>query len=304
MIGLLRKKRDSFLLLKKALHNMLHAEFYLRKRMLEYNMLHNTKPGITDERYCDHDIIVSLTTHGKRLYEVYLAIESVMEQTMKANRIVLWLDYGFEGKLLPRTLQMQQKRGLEIRYCKDIKSYKKLIPALQEFPDAVIITIDDDAIYNLDTLEQLITAYVENPSYIYCHRQHKIKLHTTDNKLLPYDKWEKGCVEVGCAHPRNFPVGVGGILYPPHIFDGEVFNETVFMKICPYADDIWFKAMALKNGILSQKVHTHNPEGNDFIENINVQDVGLKEINTEKKCLNNTQAEAVFSRYGLHKKLL
>lgn len=52
----------------------------------------------------------------------------------------------------------------------------------------------------------------------------------------------------------NFPydarkimaLGYGGVLYPPGAFDEEVFNEKVFMRLCPYADDIWFFAMALK----------------------------------------------------------
>ena len=59
-----------------------------KKCILEQNILYNKEVGISKTKYCDHGIIVSLTTYGKRLYEVHLAIESIMEQTMKANRII------------------------------------------------------------------------------------------------------------------------------------------------------------------------------------------------------------------------
>lgn len=71
-------------------------EFTQRKVVIDQNMLFSTESGITTERYCDHDIIVSLTTYGRRIHSVYMAIESVMEQTMKPNRIILWLDHSFE----------------------------------------------------------------------------------------------------------------------------------------------------------------------------------------------------------------
>jgi hypothetical protein len=34
--------------------------------------------------------------------------------------------------------------GLEIRTCRDLRSVKKLVPALEEFPRAFIATADDD----------------------------------------------------------------------------------------------------------------------------------------------------------------
>ena len=104
--------------------------------------------GINREKVCEHEVIVSLTTYGKRLYDVYLPIESIMQGSLKPNRIILWISEDLKGKELPITLQRQQKRGLDIRYCKDIRSYTKLVPALKCFPNACIITIDDDLIYN------------------------------------------------------------------------------------------------------------------------------------------------------------
>lgn len=288
--------------IQTAFTNMEQIKFDLRKYLLEQNLLQNTLAGISQECYCDHSIIVSLTTHKERIHTVHLAIESIMNQTMKANRIILWLDFSFKNKPLPRTLQLQQKRGLEIRFCKDIKSYKKLIPTLCEFPDDAIITVDDDMIYEIDLLEHLITAYQLDRSYIYCCRHHRMLLDA-NKKLLSYNLWKHEDPTVNEGNVMNFPTGGAGTLYPPHSLDEEVFNESVFMNICPYADDVWFKAMALKKGILSKKVYTHNSNGNDFLENKGVQNIGLKNINTGKECMNDKQIAAVFCRYNLYKYL-
>lgn len=272
-----------------------------KKYILEQNILYNHTPGISDEKYCNHNIIVSLTTYNKRIYDVHLAIESIMEQTMKANRIILWLDHNFETYPLPRALHSLQERGLEIKYCKDIRSYKKLIPTLKEFPNDAIITIDDDLIYEFDMLEKLIIAYQQNPKYIYCNRLHIMKLNN-QGKLLPYLQWEWRSNNTD-ASIFNFPTGGAGTLYPPGSLDKEVFNENVFMSICQSADDVWFKAMAMKKGTLSKKVYTHNPFGEDYYENEYVQDIALKNINTQGENLNDKQIEAVFNKYNLYQAL-
>lgn len=114
--------------------------------------LNSNSKGVTNDKYGNTEIIVSLTTYGRRLYRVHLTIESLMQQSMKANRIVLWLSDEFKDTL-PQTLLKQTKRGLDIRYCKDIRSYTKLVPSLREFPEATIITVDDDIIYEYDVLK-------------------------------------------------------------------------------------------------------------------------------------------------------
>ncbi|WP_302536786.1 glycosyltransferase family A protein [Phocaeicola coprophilus] len=295
---ILTKAKQRFCMIKTTNQNVKQLLFNQRKYILEQNILHDSTPGISQERYCDHDIIVSLTTYSKRIYDVHLSIESIMEQTMKANRIILWLDYSFENKTLPKALQLLQKKGLEIKYCKDIRSYTKLIPTLKLCPNDAIITIDDDVIYEFDLLENLISSYIKNPSYIYCTRQHLIK-KDKNGKLLSYKNWELESSNIN-ANIMNFPTGVGGVLYPPHTLDNEVFNEDVFLNICKYADDVWFKAMSIKKGTLSKKVYTHHNNGNDFIENEIVQDIGLKTINTQGEVLNDKQIQAVFTKYNLY----
>ena len=297
LVGTKRLLKD----VKRLKEAELFHHYENRRFQLIEHILHDKEKGISSERYVDHDIIVSLTTHGKRIYDVAFTIESIMQQSMKANRIVLWLDESFKGKRLPQSLYNQQKRGLEIAYCMDIRSYTKLVPALKRFPNDAIITIDDDMLYDYDLLERLIAAYLEAPQYVHSCRVHRIVL---DDKgyPIPYSSWEQGFSEQG-ADTLNFATGVGGVLYPPHCLDEEVFNEEVFLDICKYADDVWFYAMALKKGTLVNKVYTRDSKGDDFVINMGVQDIGLLHFNTQGEMLNDSQIKAVFAKYSLFDKL-
>ena len=262
------------------------------------NVTHTCEtPGVTDEKYHDKDIIVSLTTYGDRLYEVYLTIESIMQQTMKPNRIVLWLEDSLKNADLPIVLKRQQERGLEIKYCEDLRSYKKLIPSLEAFPDDVIITIDDDNFYHFDLLENFINAFRKNPNLIYCSRAHKIKLKNK-NKLRAYKHWIHN-YQGQEASLLIFPTGSGGVLYPPGCLNKEVTNKKIFLDICRYADDVWFKAMALLNDTKARKVYSH--KYGEF-NNRNAQTSSLSEINIDKS-MNDAQLKAVFDKYNLYEKL-
>lgn len=269
--------------------------------LMKQTVLNTTERGITDEQISDHEVIVSLTTHSKRIYEVFLAIESIMQGTIKPNRIILCLgEDEFKGKTLPIYLQRQIKRGLEILYCKDIRSYTKIIPVLRKNPEAIIVTIDDDAIYEQDLLENLLTAYKEHPDCVSACRTELIKTDT-DGKPLGYMKW--GMKQyVNYPSYYNFLTGVGGVLYPPHSLHIEVTNEDVFLKICPRADDIWLHAMCMLNGTKIFKAFTHDAEGVDFIYNVSPH-VGTLWVNNQLEEGNDLQLKAVWEKYDLYKKL-
>lgn len=272
--------------------------FFQRKMILDNNLLLLKERGVTDRKYCASDIIVSLTTYGRRIHSVYLTIESLMEQSMKANRIILWLDTSFESQKLPQTIEILKQRGLEVAFCKDIRSYKKLVPTLCKYPDDVIITADDDLIYDVNMLENLILAYLENPNYIYCNRAHKMLLNA-NRKLESYNDWIYECKDTEVSS-LVFPTGGGGALYPPHSLDDEVLNESVFLDICQYADDVWFKAMALKKGTKAKRVDTISSTGCEYLENPSVQDIGLFNINAGTLNRNDEQIKAVFSKYNIY----
>lgn len=274
--------------------------FHIIANDMRNQCLRCLQSGITKELHAEKEIVVSLTTHSKRLFDVYLTIESIMQGTMKPNHIVLWLEKDLANTIIPLYLQKQMKRGLEIRYCNDIRSYKKLIPTLKQFPDSIIVTIDDDVIYLPDMLEKLVNAYNKSPYHIHANRVSKIELKP-DGTPMKYSCW-KVVSNVGHSNLFFF-TGVGGVLYPPSCFNEEVFNEEVFMSLAPYGDDIWFFAMALLNGFTVNKVFTHDKVGNDFLINESVQDISLFHVNTEGEKQNDKQIKAVFDRYNIYKHL-
>lgn len=256
--------------------------------------------GVSSEKYCDYDIIVSLTSYGKRLQTVYLAIESIMQGSIKPNKIILWIDE--DEDYIPESLKRQMNRGLEIRkYKEDIRSYKKLIPALIEYPDAAIITIDDDVIYSFDLVENLLREHKKHEADICANRVHKIILK--NGKPVSYLDWKWNSNEVGVSN-LNFFTGVGGVLYPPHCFSQEVFNEEFFTKNCKYADDVWFFAMALYNGRKIRKVPTKSALGEEYLLNEGAQGIGLcKKNNSFQECRNDEQILKVFKAYDIYKYL-
>lgn len=275
--------------------------YLLRAENLTQKTLNSKESGVSSERLCESEVIVSLTSFGKRIMEVYLTIESIMQGTIKPNKIILWLAEEYKVKPLPTMLQKQQKRGLEIQYCRDIRSYKKLIPSLEKHPDSVIITIDDDVIYNYDVIENLINTHKMYSKDICANRVHRVRLDP-NGIPMPYMSWGWEYANEDSS-ALNFFTGVGGVLYPPNCFVSEVFNEKVYFDICKYADDIWFYAMALKAGTKIRKSYTHSSNSQDYLENESVQDVGLYNSNLGENT-NDVQLRAVFDKYNLYAKLV
>jgi Txe/YoeB family toxin of Txe-Axe toxin-antitoxin module len=185
--------------------------------------------------------IVTLTSYGKRTKDTApYAIWSLFEQNAKPDKIILWLDKEtWNLNNIPSLLKVEAEMGLEIKFCEDLKSYKKLNFALQEFPNDILITVDDDAYYPKDWLEKLLQTYMENPRKICCHRAHIIK------KGLPYNKWKWKATEKDDAE-LLFPTGIGGVLYPPQSLDLTHLSEI--MELTPQADDIAYWIMAKLKG--------------------------------------------------------
>jgi hypothetical protein len=119
----------------------------------------------------------------------------------------------------------------------------------------------------------------------------------SDGKLTPYKQWAR--FSPGILGPSHllFPTGVGGVLYPPHSLAEEVFHVDAFQRLCPFADDIWFKAMALLQGISCQKV---KPYWQTLLAVHGTQQGHLFATNIEN---NDSQLRATFDAYDLYRLL-
>ena len=241
----------------------------------------------------DKRLIVSLTTFPKRIMRVWIVIESLLRQTHKPDKIILWLSREQFPSLakLPKVLLHQQERGLEIRLCHgDIKSHKKYFYALKEFPEDILITVDDDIIYPTTMIALLVELSKKYPSTICCHRARVIK-QIDEKSISQYKEWNEAKNQAPPGF-NFFLTSGGGALFPSHSLHSEVLNESVFMKLCPFADDVWLNSMSRLNNTQIVKSDYYSC----LLPVYNFHDVKLSSINV-KLSENDKQINAVRNYY-------
>lgn len=210
--------------------------------------------GVTESKR-DVPLIVSLTSSEERFDDLVISLYSLLNQSVKPDKIILWLSDEYESSQnLPYEITRFVKNGLEIRFVKDIKSYTKIIYALKEFSSAIIVTAEDSVYYPKKWLEKLYYSYIAKPNDIHVHEAHRVSVQNGD--IAPYESWKKN-VEDENARYDNFLVGVGGILYPPDCFTSEVFRKDIFLKYAPHADEVWLWFMALLSNRRIRVVSNH-----------------------------------------------
>lgn len=196
-------------------------------------------------------IIVSLTSYPARIYNLHRVIKTLLIQNKKADKIILWLadsQFPQKEKELPQELLNLMQYGLEIRWCEDLKPHKKYFYAMQEFPDDIVITVDDDVYYTPRLIELLYESYLKYPYAVSCMRANQIIINAGGD--TDYKKWEpnyRKCLDEPVMD--LLPVGVGGVLYPPNSIPKEGFNEELIQELCLFQDDLWLKAMEVINNV-------------------------------------------------------
>lgn len=289
----------------KSMKSLLGGIFS-RETLYTLSAFLNPLKGTTDTQSNDSELIISLTSIPSRINKIHITIESFLLQSQKPNRIILWLsEYNLEGEKvldkndLPYILRKQQKRGLEIRFCQEIRSFQKLVPTLELCPSATVVTADDDTLYPLNWLQTLYETHLRFPDTVICFRGVEMTFNN-DGKLTPYHTWQEHRQGMSPS-ARLFPQGCGGVVYPPNIFNSTVFEKDTFLTLCPTADDVWFKAMSLLNNKMCVKIEDSHQ---DFsrLRGSQTDDQTLHFINNIQG-KNDPQIDAVFSKYALIPKL-
>lgn len=188
-------------------------------------------------------IIVSLTTYPARISTTWITIASLLQQTMKPCKVILWLaEEQFPEHKIPERLKKMEKRGLELRFCEDLKPHKKYYYAMQEYPDYYVITADDDIFYPENHIEKLWDGYKKYPGNIICQWSHQIGF-TEQGEFLNYNDWMANAETVPAY--STLAVGCGGVLYPPGCLFKEVFDKEKIRNYALYTDDLWLKCMEI-----------------------------------------------------------
>lgn len=255
----------------------------------------NNKSGINYSENRDKKVIVSLTTYPDRIDTLWLVIESLLRQTFKPDRIILWLaKEQFNGiESLPKRLLDLTKRGLTIRFCDDLGPHKKYYYTLKEFSQDIIVTVDDDCFYPENMLEVLMNTHKKYPACICCNRGHLIK-RNDDGTVAPFKQWVN---YMGFTEPTHLmcQIGVSGVLYPPNSLSLEVFDEESIRNRCFFTDDLWLKVMAIRNNTRVVKTPDFNSE---FIIIRNTQDKALFKINVGEN-RNDRELKAILEKYSV-----
>ena len=277
-----------------------HSFKYNCPEVVECGIKHSPSPTRSE----GEKIIVSLTSFPARINIVVKTIKTLLTQTLKPDAVILWLapeQFPNGEKDLPQELLDLKQYGLTIDWYKDIRSYKKIIPTLKKYPNAVIITTDDDIYYAPDTVESLYKSYLEHKNEVHAHRCDWLKVVEEDAKTVPHPspllqgegmtevvqtrkkviKWEKTRElyldrHRGVASFHNRLTGYGAVLYPPNCFYKDVCDESLIKELIPTHDDIWLWAMATLNGYKTRLVKGYS-ESINYVENS--QQYGLCKIN-------------------------
>jgi hypothetical protein len=199
--------------------------------------------------------VVSLTTHGDRLFTVHLTIESIARGELRPSRIILWLDDAVGFSNLPAALRRLQKRGLEVKLCKNYGPHTKYYPYVQseETINQPLVTADDDILYPPYWLKKLDEAFRTFPDCVNCYRARAITVKK--GEVEPYGEWEE-CTRTDPSF-RYLATGVSGVIYAPRFLMDLRASGSAFEDCCPRADDLWLHVQALRSGYKIRQIVNH-----------------------------------------------
>jgi hypothetical protein len=199
----------------------------------------------------NHHIVVSLTSFPARFDALHFALKSILNQSMKPDIVFLCLarDEIKDLSELPQSVLKLKKYGVQIFFAEDnLKPHNKYYYAMKYYPNSLVITVDDDNMYDKNLVADLYHSFLKYPAVVSARRVHKI-VKDEKNNAFPYNKWRYEYKKETTPSLDLLATGVGGVLYPPGLLPPETFDADKIRELCLNADDIWLKFMELKNNI-------------------------------------------------------
>ena len=192
----------------------------------------------------NNEIIVSMTSHPGRINKIKLALDSIFAQSVQPDKILLWLSNSeFENKEkdLPQyLLDLVKEKKLIIKWCNNLKPHKKYFYVLQKYSNSIIITVDDDLIYDNDLIECLLNSYLKYPNAISAMRTHLMKRNGKN-----FDKYAKFLLEqniiINKPSMSLLATNGAGALFPPNIINFDYFDEKLITELGINCDDLFLK---------------------------------------------------------------
>ena len=116
----------------------------------------------------DTILTCTLTTFPDRIDTVQYTIKSLFNQSVKPDRVVLWLASSeFENFEFPESIKKLQQQGLEIKYCDNYFGHKRYYKMIEEQREnECIIMFDDDIIFPYCLIERLYVKWKQKGVFI------------------------------------------------------------------------------------------------------------------------------------------
>lgn len=235
----------------------------------------------------ENGVIISFTSFPARINDVWKVVESLKNQSILPEKIILWLsNEQFPSReSIPESLWKEEDGLFEIRMVDgDIRSHKKFYYVMQEYPDKSFVTCDDDIYYHPDMLRCLVEGGKQFPGCIIANTTRKI-CFDGEGSMMPYKTWEVN--QKSFASDNLIQIGVGGVLYPPKTLHELTLRKDLFLSLTPMADDIWLNCMARMQGtpvvrsamkILPLPIDSDSPSLSSVNKEQNRNDVQLSQL--------------------------
>jgi len=226
-------------------------------------------------------IIVSLTTITPRLKFIQSTIDSLLNQSMQPDKIILHIPNEYHNYESPTEEQLASLKGVEIHRCKDYGPATKLL-AMNNFElddEDYIIVCDDDRSYEPNMVLDFVLAQSANPGKVYSQA-------LWDISDITAGAYSGGGILGGCCgfiiQRRDCP------FHFPELFNGLDSKDAKF-----YVDDVWLSGWITLNGIdilgMPQKPEAHRTKNDRICE--------LNERKDFPRLKSNTECAAWFHKY-------
>ena len=213
------------------------------------------------------EIIVSLSTSPTRIVHIEHLIQTLTNQTIPPDKIILNLPYVFKRtndtfEKIPDFIT--QNPLVEINMCEDIGPATKVIPTakLASSPDSVIISVDDDIEYKNNMIEILLDHSKDNPNAAITGESY---MTLNDNK-------------------SELVEGYSSVLYKRKFID-DLDPDVIlnYPKFCYLADDFIISNHLRKKNIDVVVVKGDKPFGDIYLEYGNGKDALRNGANNNSK---------------------
>jgi len=206
-----------------------------------------------------YTLTFTLTSFPDRIDTVQYTLRSLFSQTMKPDRVVLWLAAEeFEGVEMPDSIKEFQKIGLEVRFCENMFGHKRYYKLLDEQKDnELVVMFDDDILFPACLVERLYTAWIKHPECVVCERGQVMTF--VEGKVMNPGRWSS-ISKTGIKTPsyRLLASPGGGCLLPPKALYKDANNTDIIKAHALKTGDIWLMFMAVQNNTKIIRTHRYH----------------------------------------------